>query len=190
MSNVITLSKPEPRNLFLSQQVTQESINKISSDIIKINESDRILKRDYKIHGLKYKPEPIKLYVDSYGGLVYQCMGLLGIMATSKTEIHTIVTGCAMSCGFLISISAHKRFGYENSTYLYHQVSSGASGTVTDMEEKLEEGKRLQSLVEKITLKQTNISEETLKKILKQKKDWYIDSKEALELGIIDKLIV
>jgi ATP-dependent Clp protease protease subunit len=125
MNKAITLPSPKERNLFLAQQVTQESINKISQAIIDINQDDEEIGKIFAVYDLEYKPKPIKLYIDSYGGYVYQCFGLLGIMKASKAPIHTIVTGCAMSCGFLISIAGHKRFGFPKSTYLYHQVSGG-----------------------------------------------------------------
>ena len=121
----------------------------------------------YAVYGIEYKPKPIKIYIDSYGGAVYQCFGLLSVMERSKTPIHTIVTGCAMSCGFLILISGHKRFAHKMSTPLYHQVSSGAFGKVQDMEEKVEEAKRLQKQIEEYTMERTNIEKKKLKKVLK-----------------------
>jgi ATP-dependent Clp protease protease subunit len=129
------------------------------------------------------------MYIDSYGGYVYQCMGLISLMKSSKVPIHTIVTGCAMSCGFLISISGHKRFGYPRSTYLYHQVSSGAIGKVKEMEEEIIEAKRLQALIEDVTLSSTKITTKKLEKIYKAKKDWFMDSEEALKLNVIDEII-
>ena len=183
------LPKPKDRNLFLAQQVEQASINSISKSIIEINDDDAELMQVYAMHGLEYKPKPIKLYIDSYGGYVYQCLGLLGIMKSSNVPVHTIVTGCAMSCGFLISISGQRRFGYDKSTYLYHQVSSNAQGTVKEMEEEVIEAKRLQSMIEEITLSNTKITSKKLEKIYKTKKDWFIDSDEALKLHVIDEVI-
>jgi ATP-dependent Clp protease protease subunit len=183
------LRKPKDRNLFLAQQVNQDSINKLSQAIIEINEDDAELEKIYELHDIGYTPKPIKLYIDSYGGAVYQCFGLLGIMKASKTPIHTIVTGCAMSCGFLISIAGHKRFGYPKSTYLYHQVSGGAIGTVKDLEDEVIEAKRLQKMIELHTLELTKITEKKLEKVYKTKKDWFIDSEEALKLQIIDEIL-
>jgi ATP-dependent Clp protease protease subunit len=96
MANTINLPEPKERNLFLAKQVDQDSINQISKAIIAINEDDEYVSKIYNAHDFEYKPKPIKLYIDSYGGLVYQCMGLLGIMKASKIPVHTIVTGCAM----------------------------------------------------------------------------------------------
>ena len=187
MSN--TLPKPKSRNLYLPEQVNQESMNKLTKAIIEINENDKYLQSLYALHGIELNPSPIKMYIDSYGGAVYQCFGLLGVMDKSDTPIHTIVTGAAMSCGFMILSSGHKRFGYELSTPLYHQVSTGFRGKVQDMEESLEETKRLQKRIEDITLKKTSISRKKLTEILKRKVDWHMTAKEALDLGVIDEII-
>jgi ATP-dependent Clp protease protease subunit len=116
-------------------------------------------------------------------------MGLLGVMGKSETPIHTIVTGAAMSCGFMILICGHERFGYVHSTPLYHQVSTGFYGKVKDMEENLEETKRLQKKIEEITVAKTRISEKKLKEVLKNKTDWFMTAAEALSLGVIDKIL-
>jgi ATP-dependent Clp protease protease subunit len=185
----VQIPKPLDRNLYLANQVDQESINKLTKAIIQINESDSEIKKISALYDFKYDPKPIKIYIDSYGGQVYQCLGLLSIMEKSNTSIHTIVTGCAMSCGFLISISGHRRFGYEKSTYLYHQVSGGVRGTVKDMEDEVIEAKRLQKMIEEHTLENTKISKDKLQSVYDMKHDWYIDSKQALKLGVIDEVL-
>jgi ATP-dependent Clp protease protease subunit len=110
-------------------------------------------------------------------------------MDKSKTPIHTIVTGAAMSCGFMILISGHKRFGYAHSTPLYHQVSTGLFGTTKDVEEGLKETKRLQKKIEEITLDRTKITKKRLKKVFKNKIDWFMSAEEALSLGVIDEIL-
>jgi ATP-dependent Clp protease protease subunit len=184
------LPLPKNRDLFFIKQVDQASIGDVTQKIIEINQDDEHLKKVYSIYGLKYEPEPIKIYIDSYGGYVYQCFGLLSVMERSETPIHTIVTGCAMSCGFMMLISGHKRFAHKLSTPLYHQVSGGAFGTVKEMEEKIEESKRLQEQLESIVKEKTNISKKKLKEIFDTKKDWYMTSEEALSLGVIDEILI
>lgn len=183
------LPLPKERNVYFNKQVDQSSIGDLTKNIIEINEDDKHLKKLYSAYGVEYKPKPIKIYIDSYGGAVYQCFGLLSVMERSKTPIHTIVTGCAMSCGFMILISGHKRFAHKLSTPLYHQVSSGFIGKVQDMNEKLEESNRLQKQLEDITLEKTKISEKKLAKILKRKQDWYMTAQEAKELGVVDEIL-
>ena len=143
----------------------------------------------YVVYDIDYVAKPIKIMIDSFGGQVYQILGLLAIMDESKTPIHTYATGAAMSCGFMLLIHGHKRFAYKHATPLYHQVSSGSSGKVKDMEEKLEESKRLQGLLEKLTLEKTKISAKKLERVYKTKKDWYMTAKEALKLGVIDEIV-
>ena len=184
-----SLPRPKDRNLYLPDQVTQKTMNSLTKAIIDINEHDAHIKKVYGIYGAAYTPGPIKIYIDSYGGQVYQCFGLLGVMEKSETPIHTIVTGAAMSCGFMILISGHKRFGYSLSTPLYHQVSTGFYGKLQDMEESLKETKRLQKKIEEITLDRTRITEKELRKILRKKIDWYMSAEEAVKLGVIDEII-
>ncbi|MAH51542.1 hypothetical protein CMI37_37345 [Candidatus Pacearchaeota archaeon] len=185
----VALPRPKARNLYLPEQVNQESMNKLTKAILEINEDDVYLAKLYEVHDIQYKSQPIKIYIDSYGGAVYQCFGLLGVMDKSETPIHTVVTGAAMSCGFMILISGHKRFGYAHSTPLYHQVSSGFYGKIKDMEEHLKESKRLQKKIEALTLERTSISKKKLTEILKNKIDWYMSAEEALALGVIDGII-
>lgn len=185
----VNLELPKERNLYLQKQVDQASMGDLTQKIIEINEDDARLKKLYDVYGIEYKPKPIKIYIDSYGGQVYQCFGLLGVMEKSKTPIHTIVTGCAMSCGFMILISGHKRFAYKLSTPLYHQVSTTKSGTLKEIEEDIIETKRLQETIEEITLERTKITKKKLKEIYEGKIDWFMSSKEALELGVVDEIL-
>ena len=183
------LPLPKARNLYLPKQVDQASMNALTKSILEINDNDEYIKKLYAVHDLEYSPKPIKIYIDSYGGAVYQCFGLLGVMEKSETPIHTIVTGAAMSCGFMILISGHKRLGYSLSTPLYHQVSTGFWGKVQDMEDHLAETKRLQKKIEDITIEKTQISKKKLTEILKRKVDWYMSAEEALQLGVIDEIV-
>lgn len=185
----VNLELPKERNLYLQKQVDQASMGDLTQKIIEINEDDARLKKLYDVYGIEYKPKPIKIYIDSYGGQVYQCFGLLGVMEKSKTPIHTIVTGCAMSCGFMILISGHKRFAYKLSTPLYHQVSTTKSGTLKEIEEEMIETKRLQETIEEITLERTKITKKKLKEIYDGKIDWFMSAKEAVELGVVDEIL-
>jgi len=185
----VNLELPKERNLYLQKQVDQASMGDLTQKIIEINEDDARLKKLYDVYGIEYKPKPIKIYIDSYGGQIYQCFGLLGVMEKSKTPVHTIVTGCAMSCGFMILISGHKRFAYKLSTPLYHQVSTTKSGTLKEIEEEIIETKRLQETIEEITLERTKITKKKLKEIYDGKVDWFMSAKEAVELGVVDEIL-
>ena len=184
------MDKPKHRRIYLSEQFNQESVKKIIREIIDINEDDERLEKEFMMnYDLKWDRLPIEIYIDSYGGSVYQCLGLIDIIDKSKTPVHTIVSGCAISCGFLLLISGHKRFAYKNSTLMYHQLSSGKYGTLQEIEESVEELKRLNKLLKNHTLKRTKISKEKLKECHTNKLDWYITSEDALKLEIIDEIL-
>jgi ATP-dependent Clp protease protease subunit len=184
------LPLPKDRIVFLVSEIDQESISLVTERIIDINKSDAELVSIYNIYGLKYEPQPIEMYIDTYGGSVYQCLGLLSIMETSQTPIHTYVTGCAMSAGFFISITGHKRFGYSKSTWMYHQIWGDiVSASVKQIDEEIVEYKRLQTLLEEHVAQYTKIPKAKLVDIFKGKYDYYIDSKQALKWKIIDEVI-
>lgn len=180
---------PKPRTLYLSSQVDQSSMAMISTSILDINSNDEYISKMAEIHGMVYNPKPIQIYIDSYGGYVYQCFGLLSVMKNSKVPIHTIVTGCAMSCGFLIAISGHERYAYDKSTFMYHQVSSGAIGKAKEMEEEIIETKRLQKMIEDHTIANTGLTRKQLKDNYDAKHDWFMNAKEALKYKVIDAII-
>lgn len=184
-----TLESPKDRILYFTKQVDQASIAELTKGIVEINEHDRYLEKLYAIHNISYEPKPIEILIDSYGGEVYACFGLLSVMKRSVTPIHTIVTGCAMSCGFMMLICGHKRFAHKLSTPLYHQVSSVAWGKLKDIEEDIKETQRLQAILEKITLENTKITAKKLQKVYKGKFDWFMTAEEALKLGVVDEIL-
>lgn len=180
---------PKPRNLYIAKQIDQDSVNAVTRDIISITEDDKLLKKVYPAYGIEYTPLPIKIFIDSYGGHVYQTFGLINVMLNNSTPVHTIVTGCAMSGGFLIAICGSKRMCYKDSTLLYHQLSSGVSGTLKEMSDEVFEKTKLQGQIESIVLAKTKITKQKLKQVYFNKTDWYIDAKEGMRLGIIDEII-
>lgn len=184
-----TLPAPKARDLFFTEQVDQYSVAEISQSIISINKNDEYLSKLYPVYGLNYNPAPIKIFIDSYGGSVYQCFGLLSIMDNSKTPIHTIVTGTAMSCGFMMAIHGHKRFAMRNSTLMFHQVGHAVWGKLKDMEEEISEIQRLQKRIMEMVVKRTKISLAKLEENYKTKTDWYMDADEALANGVIDEIL-
>ncbi|UNY39902.1 ATP-dependent Clp protease proteolytic subunit [Bacillus phage vB_BauM_KLEB27-3] len=197
------------RDLFLAGNVEEENINKLIQEIMKINKEDddeekeSVDKKQYKafqegtvssieeINSIEsdYKRKPIRLYITTYGGAVYDELALVDIINSSKTPIYTIALGKAMSAGFNILIHGHKRFAYKNATMMYHQVSTGHYGKVQDIEERFKESQRLQDMGEKMVIEKTKITKELVEKNTRQKQDWYMDAEEALSLGVIDEIL-
>lgn len=188
MSAATAAPAPMDRNLYLATQVDQSSINHITRSILDIERSDAVLAAYYKGQGMEYVPRPITLYIDSYGGECYACFGLLSVMDLCSTPIRTVVTGCAMSCGFLIAIHGHERVAYPNATMMFHQVSSFFEGKAADLFQDAAEVKRLQEKLERATLRRTKITKEQLRRNYETKTDWFMAPPEALRLGVIDSI--
>lgn len=183
-----TLPTPKERNIYLTGDVLQSSMNRLTKEILEIERDDKRLQRIYKEHGLSYKPKHINFYIDTYGGAVYACFGLISVMDLCTTPIRTIVTGCAMSCGYIITIHGHERVAYPNSTIMYHQVSNYSEGKIADIEQDTAETLRLQTKLEDMTLKRTKITKDQLIENYNTKVDWFMTAGQALKLGVVDKI--
>lgn len=185
----ISLPDGIDRNLFISSNISQDSCLQLTKTIIAINELDDTLETLYKINGQTYNRTPMKLYIDSYGGDVYTALGLISLIENSKTEIHSISSGCAMSCGFMIAIACHKRYSYKYTTFMIHDISNGAFGQSEVIRDELAEMDRLKYIIDDIINNHTKIRYDKLKDVYSKKKDWFISADLALKMKVIDEII-
>ena len=104
----------------MADNIDNESAGKLMWDILYLIREDG--EQDKKI--LCYNREPIKLYINSYGGSIDDMWGLIDIILASKTPIYTYCLGYAQSAAFNIFLAGHKRFCLEHSVFMYHQMSA------------------------------------------------------------------
>ena len=131
----------------------------------------------------------IKIYINSPGGSITAGMAIYDTMNFIKCDVSTICVGLAASMGaFLLSSGAKgKRFALPNSEVMIHQPLGGASGKSTDVEIYTN---RLVKTREKLNEILADNTSKTVKQIRKDtEKDNFMDANEALEYGIIDKII-
>ena len=133
---------------------------------------------------------PIKLYIDSPGGILTACYTIINAIELSKTPVITINTGCAYSAGFFVFIAGHKRLAYSLSSFLFHEGST-TTGDFVDAHKFRNHADfysiQLKQLKEHV-LRYTKITEEEYEKI--KKDDYWLTAKEALEKGIVDEICV
>lgn len=102
------MEKPEAkkRDLLISSSISQGSVKDIVKEIFEINADDDQKEETYK----DWKRAPIRLFMNSYGGSVYDGLALVDIIRHSKTPIHTI---CVGSCilPLMIFLLNFSRFG-------------------------------------------------------------------------------
>lgn len=174
------------RTFYLSDDIDNSSIGFINSALLTLIEKDNEAERKSKGDFVR---KPIKLYVNSFGGSIYDMWGLIDIIEHSETPIYTYCTGYAMSAAFVIFVAGHKRFVSNHATLLYHQISCWRSGTYQDLLEDGEERDWLQNSIESFVKSNTNIKQTRLNTVRKNKIDWYIHADKAIELGIADEII-
>ena len=170
----------EERIFYLSDSIDNNSVGIINFNILRIINSDNKKRQEQK----NFKEKPIKLFINSFGGSVYDMWSLVDIILNSSTPIYTYCTGYAMSSGFLIFLAGHKRFTTKNTTILYHQLSSWNSGKFLDIAQNVEELTRLQSEIEKYVSSRTKITQNMLKNNRIKKIDWFIHSEDFEKYNI------
>lgn len=170
------------RKIILSGEINNSIVKEVINSILEINEYDN---REEKLKE-EYKREPIYLYINSFGGSVYSGLALIDVIAASKTPIYTVCIGSCMSMGLIIFISGQKRLIGKNSTIMCHGVSLGSFGKIPEIQEDLEESKRLEELLVDILVENTKIKRNKIEDVIEKRANWFISAKEALKLGVAD----
>ena len=176
----------DKRIFYLADGVDEQSIGMICFSLLSLLAEDQKKEDTQK----DFKREPIKFYIQSFGGSVYDMWALIEILLNSKTPIHTYSMGYSMSAGLDIFLAGHKRFATKHSVFLYHQLSAwDVNGKYQDIVEYQHELDKQQEEIEKYITERTKITPKKLADIRKAKEDWYIRYEEAIELGIATDII-
>lgn len=131
----------------------------------------------------------IYLYINSPGGSVTSGLAIYDTMQYVKPDVVTIVVGQAasMAAVLLAAGAKGKRYALPNSRIMIHQPLGGAQGPVKDVEIITKELLRIKDTINKILSKHTG---QPLEKIEKDTdRDFFMTAFEALEYGIVDKVI-
>lgn len=131
----------------------------------------------------------IMLYINSPGGSVTAGFAIYDTMQHIRADVSTICLGQAASMGaFLLSSGTKgKRMALPHSRVLIHQPLGGAQGQATDIEIQAAEIIRIKKSLNEILANNTG---QSIKKIEKDTdRDYIMTPQEALEYGMIDKVI-
>ena len=178
------MSKPEEkyRKILLSENITSMSVREIIKDIMEINNDDDLKEADYK----DWERKPIKLFINSFGGSVYDGLALVDTIKQSKTPVHTISIGSSMSMGLWIYLAGHKRFVGENATLMFHDISTVVWDKTEGIKQEVKEMERLQAMLSQHITSTSLVKQETLDDYITRKAEWYIPADEALKLKLAD----
>ena len=133
--------------------------------------------------------DDICLYINSPGGSITAGMAIYDTMNFIKSDVSTICVGMAASmAAFLLAAGKKgKRCILPNAEVMIHQPLGGAQGQATEIkiaaERILKLKKKLNKILAEVTGKDiTTIDNDT-------ERDYFMDSKEALNYGIVDKIL-
>ena len=131
----------------------------------------------------------INLYINSPGGSVSAGLAIYDTMQFVQPDIVTIAMGMAASMAqvLLCAGAAGKRYALPNSRILMHQPMGGAQGQASDIEIYTKEMLRTRLNLFQIIGKHTGKDLETIKK--DADRDFYMSAEDALNYGIIDKVM-
>ena len=151
------------------------------------NTSDSIVAQLLYLDSLNH--EDISLYINSPGGSITSGMAIYDTMNFVKSKVSTICIGMAASmAAFLLSSGEKgKRFILPNAEVMIHQPLGGAQGQATEIKIAAEHILKVKKRMNTILATNTNQDIETIEK--DTERDNFMDSKEALEYGIVDQII-
>lgn len=163
------------RIIFLGEPVTDAFANVIVAQLLYLASVD--------------PNKDISLYINSPGGSVTAGMAIYDTMNYIKPEVSTICLGMAASMGaFLLSSGAKgKRFALPNSEIMIHQPSGGAQGQATEINIVAEQILKTRTKLNSILAYNTGKSIDEIAK--DTERDNYMTAQEALEYGLIDRVI-
>ena len=178
------MSKPQElyRKILLSDNIKSDTVKGIIETIMNINYDDDIKEADYK----DWERKPIKLFINSFGGSVYDGLALVDVIKQSKTPVHTISIGSSMSMGFWIYLAGHKRYVGENATLMFHDISTWVWDKTETIKQELNEVLRLQKVICTEVTSTSLVKQETLDDYITRKAEWYIPADEAIKLKLAD----
>ena len=164
------------RIIFLGEEVNDVTAGLVVSQLLFLESED--------------PDKDINLYINSPGGSVTAGMAIYDTMQYVKCDVSTMCMGMAASMGaFLLSGGTKgKRLALPNAEIMIHQPSGGAQGQATEIEIAAEHILRTKKKLNTILSENTGQPYETIVK--DTERDNWLTAQEALEYGLIDKVMV
>ena len=163
------------RIIFLGTEIDDDVANSIIAQLLLLDSEN---------------PEKdIMMYINSPGGVITAGMAIYDTMNLIKADVATICLGQAASMGaFLLSSGAKgKRMALPSARIMIHQPLGGAQGQATDIEIEAKEILRMKDMLNGILAENSGQSIAKVKK--DTERDNYLSAQQAMEYGLIDKVL-
>ncbi|HNW25956.1 MAG TPA: ATP-dependent Clp endopeptidase proteolytic subunit ClpP [Candidatus Gastranaerophilaceae bacterium] len=163
------------RIIFVGDEIDDESANSIVAQLLLLDSEN---------------PEKdIMMYINSPGGVITAGMAIYDTMKLVKADVSTICIGEAASMGaFLLSAGTKgKRMALPSARIMIHQPLGGAKGQATDIEIEAKEIIRMKNMLNGLLAQHSG---QTIEKIKEDtERDYYMSAQEAVDYGLIDKVL-
>ena len=170
----------QKRIFYIDYEIDENySLVELGKSIIQLNIEEMFIPKELL--------KPIYLFIYSSDGDLAQTYGIIGIIEASRIPVITVNMGVAMSAGFLLLLSGHKRYTFKHSNAMVHQGRAGFSGTPSEIEEAQKSYNKQLDRMKAYILSRTHILEKEFNK--KRKNDWYLTDNEQLSYGVVDGII-
>lgn len=163
------------RIVFLGEEVNSVTANLVIAQLLHLESQD--------------SEKDISLYINSPGGEVYSGLAILDTMNYIKPDVSTICLGMAasMAAVLLANGAKGKRFCLPNSMVMIHQPSGGAQGQQTEIEIAAREIRENRRNLNQILADATGQPFEKVE--VDTERDNYMRAVEALEYGLVDRIV-
>ncbi|HIC85075.1 MAG TPA: ATP-dependent Clp endopeptidase proteolytic subunit ClpP [Desulfobacterales bacterium] len=163
------------RIIFMGEQVHDGIANTIIAQMLFLESED--------------PDKDINLYINSPGGSVTAGLAIYDTMQYIKPDVTTICMGqtTSMAALLLAAGAKGKRYALPHARIMIHQPLGGAQGQATDIDIHAREILKIRDLLNEILAKHTGQDIEKIRK--DTERDFFMSAQEALEYGIIDKII-
>ena len=133
--------------------------------------------------------KPIRLYINSPGGVADDGFAIYDLMRFVKAPIYTIVTGLAASAATIVMVGTHaeRRFILPHSRVMLHQPSSGVQGTASDIAISAKEIIRLRKKANELFVRETGQPVAKLEEDMHR--DFWMGAQETVDYGLIGKIV-
>jgi ATP-dependent Clp protease, protease subunit len=166
----------QSRSLMISEGVTSSTAEKIVSNLLVLDNQ---------------KVAPIYIYLNSPGGEINSGFSIYDTIKYIESEVIVINTGLCASIATIINIAAKKgnRYSMENSRFLIHQplISGQIFAQASDVEITAEQMSKIRDRINQLLAQECGQKFEKIEKDCVR--DYWMSAKEALEYGLIDKII-
>ena len=163
------------RIVFLGTPINDQIANLTVAQLLFLNQEDR--------------EAPISMYINSPGGQVYAGLAIYDTMQMITNPISTVAVGVTASFGTVLLTAGTKgqRYALPHATIHIHQPLGGVQGQATDIEIEAREILRLKTRLNQILSFHTGQSVETIER--DTDRNFYMDSKAAVDYGIVDQVL-